>query len=165
MLERQQITDAWTERFKGLNDGYWISLNSKIRVTGHNDPRIPNKFIEFSSKVEKFIDQINEHCYGRKYLHRTPGAKLTCLVGYEVGTVDGLVHCHIVAAHDGSTNRSVNDLIRVSMLKWSAICNTNGSKQFVDVDAIENVKDRIWYMTKQSTNHQRLFGELNLSFH
>jgi len=165
MLGRQQLSDAWTDHFDGLNDGYWISLNSKIRVSGRGDSRIESKFIEFGGKVGKFIDQINEYCYGRKYLHKTPGAKLTCLVGYEVGNVDGLVHCHIAAAHDGSTNRTLSDLIRVSMLKWSAICNTDGSKQFVDVDAIGSVSDRIWYMTKQSSNHQRLFGDMNISLY
>lgn len=165
MLDRQEITDAWVKRFNGLNQGYWITLNSKIRVAGHDDPRTPGKFIECGAMVEKFIGHINEYCYGRKFLRGTPGAKLTCLVAYEVGAVDGLVHCHILAAHGGSTNRTVNDLIKVATFKWSTICSTGGSKQFVDVDDIGSIKDRIWYMTKQTNSHYRLFRDFNITLH
>ncbi len=165
MLDRQQLTKEWTKRFAGLNQGYWISLNSKIRVKGRNDPRIQDRFIEFGGMVGKFVDHINEHCYGRKFLRKEPDAKLTCLVGYEVGNVDGLVHCHIAAAHDGKTNRTVSDIRDMSIWKWSGIANTKGNKQFVDVSEIGNINDRIWYMTKQTTEHQRMFGEFNLSLY
>lgn len=165
VLDRQQLTDAWSKRFDGLDQGYWITLNSKIHVKGLDDPHIPGKFIEFSRLVEKFIDQTNEYCYGRQYLNRKQDCKLTCLVGYEVGKIDGMVHCHIIAAHNGSTDRTVDDLKNIAILKWRGICNTGSSTQFVDVDAVGNVHDRIWYMAKQTTNHQRMFGEFNLSLH
>ena len=165
MLTRQELTNTWSKRFAGMDHGYWITLNSKIRVQDRYDRHIPNKFIEFGGMVEQFIDLINERCYGRRYIRHEPNARLTSLVSYEVGNEDGLVHCHILAAHDGSTNRTVEDLKRVSIWKWSGLCNTEGSTQFVDVDAIGNIHDRIWYMTKQSENHQRLFGEFNLSLH
>lgn len=163
-LSRQEMTDAWSERFESLDKGYWISLNSKIRVKSPQDPKTPNKFIEFGGMVEKFVEQINDYCYGRRYL-KVPEAKLTCLVAYEIGDSEGLVHCHIIAAHDGSTNRSVSDVERVSRKKWAAIARTDGSIQFVHVADLGSVKDRIWYMTKQTTNHQRLFGETNLSLY
>jgi hypothetical protein len=165
MLGHQQLTKEWAKRFQGLDQGFWISLNSKIHVNGRYDSRIPGKFIEFDGMVGKFIDHMNEHCYGRKYLRKEPDAKLTCLVGYEVGNFDGLVHCHIVAAHDGKTNRSVSDIKKASIWKWSGIANTKGSKQFVDVSEIGDINDRIWYLTKQATEHQRMFGESNLSLY
>ncbi|MBM4180064.1 MAG: hypothetical protein FJ209_00730 [Betaproteobacteria bacterium] len=165
MLSRQVLANAWSKRFAGLNDGYWISLNSKIHVKGRHDHAIQDKFIKFEGMVSKFIDHMNGQCFGRKYVRREHEAKLTCLVGYEVGDVEGLIHCHIAAAHNGSTNRTVDDVRRISKWKWQKICKTNGSEQFVDVDGIGNIHDRIWYMTKQSEQHQRLFGEFNFSLH
>ena len=164
MLDRQKLTDAWYKRFDGLDKGYWISLNSKIRVEGLADPRLPDRLMKFEPMVEKFIHQINEKCFGRRYI-KDPSIRLTCLAGYEVGKVDGLVHCHIIAAHDGGTDRTVEEIREISKRKWDGICNTNGSQQFVHVDEVENVQSRLWYLTKQACEMERVHKVSNLSLY
>jgi hypothetical protein len=146
---RQKITDAWCERIAGLNKGFWITLNSKMRVENIFDPAIQDRLTKFEPKVAKFIHHINEKCFGRRY-RRDPNAKLTCLVGYEVGKVDGLIHCHILALHDGSTRRTLEEIKEISKWKWHGISSTNGREQFVKVEDEGNIRGHVWYMAKQS---------------
>ncbi len=164
MLDRQKLTDAWLNRFYGFDKGYWISLNSKIRVQGLADPKLPDRLIKFEPMVEKFIHHINEKCYGRRY-QKDPNARLTCLAGYEVGEFDGLVHCHIIAAHDGSTDRTLEEIKEISKWKWDGICNTGGSEQFVRVDDVGDVKGRLWYLVKQACTMERIHKVSNLSLY
>ncbi|MCX7144080.1 MAG: hypothetical protein NT123_24180 [Proteobacteria bacterium] len=168
-LDRQQITDLWTDDFDGLNDGYWITLNSKNRVKNFTDPLVKYKLSNLAVQVGKYVMQLNEYCYRRQYLKRRPGAELRCLVGYEIGDKDDpnrdgqMLHAHIVAAHDGSTNRTVSDVERITRTKWSKFQKFAPDGNFIHVEDLDNVRDRVWYISKQAVAFQRWHGgELNV---
>jgi len=72
---------------------------------------------------------------------------------------------HIVAAHDGSTNRSVSDVDQFTQRKWSRFYSFDGSDKFTDVANLDDVRDRVWYLAKQSVLFQRVHGELNVTLH
>lgn len=162
MLDRQTLTDAWTGYFDGYNHGYFITLNSKMRVDGTTDHRANNKHIKLDTMVQDFVNRLNQKCFGRRYERKEEGARLKCLVGYEVGLIDGLIHCHLLAAHDGSVRPTTDDIRQIAHRKWDDVCGTWGRKQFVDVAELDNIRDRIWYLTKQTTQYQRQFGEFNI---
>ena len=157
---RQTLKDEWEQHFEGFNTGFWIGLNSKKYVVELSDYRTPTKVDSLDGEVGKYIKQLNEFCFGRKYL-READAKLKCLVGYEVGGT-GMVHAHIIAAHRGNTDRTVQEVEKFSNRKWSNFYKFDGSKQFVFVEELKNPGDRIWYITKQSVAYQRRFAEFNL---
>jgi hypothetical protein len=162
MLDRQTLTDAWTAYFDGYKHGYFISLNSKMRVEGREDKRAYTKHIKLDTMVQEFVHRLNQKCYGRRYDRKEDGARLKCLAGYEIGSIDGLIHCHLLAAHDGSVTRDTEKIRNIAHQKWDDVCGTWGRTQFVDVADLDNIQDRIWYLTKQSTNYQRQFGEFNI---
>lgn len=165
ILDRQQLTNIWSAHLHRFNSGYWITLNSKKQVSSFTDQTLNHKIIRFSSEIDKFVGFLNEFCYGRQYLKHRPGARLACLAGYEVGNEDGMIHAHIVAAHDGSTDRSVSDVARFTNRKWSSFYRFDGSTTFVDVACVGNIKNRVWYITKQAEAFQRLHGDFNLTLH
>lgn len=162
MLDRQTLTDAWRSHFKGYDHGYFITLNSKMRVDGTDDRRAHTKHIKLDTMVQDFVNCLNKKCFGRRYDRKEINAKLKCLVGYEVGSVDGLIHCHLIAAHDGSVVRTSDEILKIARATWKGICRTGKSKSFVHVADLDKISDRIWYLTKQSTDYQRRFGELNI---
>lgn len=164
MLGRQTIKDAWSEYFKGYDKGCWITLNSRWRVSSITDPRLRNQFLNLEPHVQKFVHKLNKYCYGRSYL-REEQSKLKVLAAYEVGQEDGLIHCHIIAAHEGSTDRTTDEIRLFSKWKWHQIHGTWGRDQFVNVAALDDVNDRIWYVAKQSHQLQRLIGECNIAIY
>lgn len=128
-LDRQTITDAWTSRFASTQQGFWITLDTKHRVNLNDETRahaLRRHLIELPTKFQTVADQLNEYCFGRRFLHDEPNAKLNCLLAIEVGNKseqddekddrkldDGsIVHGHLVALHSGNTNRSVDDVDR-----------------------------------------------------
>lgn len=162
MLDRQTLTDAWTGYFDGYHHGYFITLNSKMRVDGTTDHRANNKHIKLDTMVQDFVNRLNQKCFGRRYERKEHGARLKCLAGYEIGSIDGLIHCHLLAAHDGSVQRTTDDIRQIAHRKWDDVCGTWGRESFVKVDELDNIRHRIWYLTKQSTTYQRQFGEFNI---
>lgn len=164
MLDRQAIKNAWSGYFNGYDKGYWITLNSRWKVSSIADPRVRNQFLNLEPHVQKFVHKLNKHCYGRSYM-REEKSKLKVLAAYEVGKVDGLIHCHIIAAHDGSTDRTTDEINLFSKLKWNQIHGAWGRDQFVDVDAVDDVNDRLWYVAKQTQQLQRLIGESNIAIY
>lgn len=164
MLDRQTIKNAWSGYFNGCDKGYWITLNSRWKVSSITDPRVRNQFLNLEPHVQKFVHKLNKHCYGRSYL-REEKSKLKVLAAYEVGQADGLIHCHIIAAHDGSTDRTTDEINLFSKLKWNQIHGAWGRDQFVNVAAVDDVNDRLWYVTKQTQQLQRLIGESNIAIY
>lgn len=147
MLDRQMIKNAWSGYFSGCDKGYWITLNSRWKVSSINDPRVRNQFLNLEPHVQKFVHKLNKHCYGRSYL-REENSKLKVLAAYEVGRTDGLIHCHIIAAHEGTTDRTTEEISSFSKWKWNQIHKTWGRDQFINVAAVDDVNDRLWYATK-----------------
>jgi len=164
MLDRQTIKDAWSEYFSDHRKGYWITLNSRWNVSSIADHRVRRQFLNLEPHVQKYIHKLNKYCYGRSYL-REENSKLKVLAAYEVGPTDGLIHCHIIAAHEGSTDRTTEEISSFSKWKWSQIHGTWGRDQFVNVNAVDDVNDRLWYAAKQSEQYQRLFDESNIAIY
>lgn len=162
-LTRQAITDAWHERLSGLNHGYWITLNGKERIQNHGNSQEIYKIDRFEAKVNNYLFKLNEFCFGRRFLRGEAGAKLLCLVGYEIGDEDGLVHAHVLGLHDGCTNRTTDDVSLFSQRKWSWHYDMSGSTRFVEVLDAGITRSRIWYMTKQSEKFQYQYGESNIA--
>jgi hypothetical protein len=165
ILSRQELTDAWTNFHKKSCAGYWITLDSKMRVESQTKSNVVPKLIRFEGEIDQYVAKLNEYCYGARFLRREPNARLTCVVSYEIGKEDGLIHAHILAGHDGSTNRSVDQVERFTYRKWQNFYDFSGSDQCLFVESIGNPHDRIWYMTKQSEELQKRFGLFNVTVH
>jgi len=165
ILNRQELTNIWTKRFEKFNEGYFITLNSKKAVSSLFDYRAPLRIIELDAEMQNIHNHLNEFCFGRKFLRHEVGSRLNCLAAYEIGTENGMIHAHILAAHDGTTNRSVSEVTKHLNAKWGKVYQFDGSNSFVNVQELGRASDRIWYMTKQSEHFQRRFGELNLTMH
>lgn len=154
--DQRTLVDTFSRVLKGLDKGYWITLNSDKSVSGLDDKCLDSRITDFEPKVIQFISELNEYCYGRQFLKKRPGAKLNCVGAFEVGNHERLLHVHIVAGHNGSTNRSIPDIQKFSSSAWNRIgqfkkhLNTR-----VRVEDIGTVSARIWYMTKQSVEFQR----------
>lgn len=162
MLDRQALTDLYANRF-GSREGFWITVNSKSRVRDRCDPKIPDRFLDFEKDVADLVTKLNEYCYGRRFLRKELDAQVDCLASFEVGGKDGLVHAHVVALHRGDTNRSPAEIQKHLEHKFGKKYDIQGSEAFVRVDGIKNVRDRIWYMTKQTAHFQRMFGVPNFT--
>lgn len=164
MLDRQTLTNSLVRDFQDYPFGYWITLNTHWHVLDHADRRTITYFDYLDPKVSRFIHRLNQKCFGRRYARKEQDARLKCLAAFEVGASDGLIHCHILAAHDGSVRHELDDVRRIAHEEWEDIYESKGGRQFVHVDPLENARDRIWYMTKRSEAHQRLYrGALNIT--
>ncbi len=161
-IERQTLTDVWADWLKDFREGYFVTLNSKIYLESKYDPNIHQRISILKPKVKKVVGHLNEYCYGRKYLRSEQDAELRCLAFFEVGAEKGMLHAHLVAAHNGSTNRSIVDVQRFINRKWKTQYQYSGDTKFVDVAPIGTAKDRIWYCTKQSELFQRKHGDGNI---
>lgn len=162
IIQRQTLTNVWSDRFADFRKGYFLTLNSKMQVDSIYDSTVMNKVSILKTKVQRIVGHLNEYCYGRRYLRREQDAELLCLAFFEVGEKTQMVHAHLVAAHNGSTDRSVDEVHRFTNRKWKTEYQYSGNTTFVDVATIDVVKDRIWYCTKQSVIFQRVHGEGNI---
>jgi hypothetical protein len=169
--DRGKLTDELTTWFGDRVQGYFITLNTKMRLhPPRNDVKTSNAFIRCGQQVRSVMEFLDEYCYGRNALK---GKRLAKASVVEIGNprsesrddVDrgDLVHAHIVAAHNGDTDRDVGSVKRFLERKWALFYDISASEAFVNVKPIGELRNRVWYMTKQNAYVERNFGDCTLT--
>ncbi len=150
MISRNKLTDELTGWLGESNQGYFISLNTKVTLTGLLDPRFENEMHKMNVKVQKLMIFLKEYCFGRKYLRQPDHSSLKGVIGYEVGADKGKLHAHIVATHRGDTDRSIENVNEFMHRKWCKLMEVElHDDSLSHVEFIDVVRDRVWYLTKQ----------------
>ena len=164
-MDRNELTDQ-LEGWVGLRQhGYFISLNSVVTLDDMSDQRLREQHQRFEAHVAKLMGFIKEYCFGRRYLRTQDQACMKCVIGIEIGNENGRLHAHIVAAHDGSTQRDLASIQRFIAHKWAKLMKVDHEQSFTHVEDIDVARDRLWYITKQSSTIARWHdGMSNISF-
>lgn len=161
-MDRKTLTNEWSRYFHGFDYGYWITLNSTMRADSPEDQYIPRKYARLTDLVDAFVLRLNHNCFGRRFERGEEGARLKGLMACETGKKDGMIHCHLIAAHDGSVTRSLPKIREIVTENWNKVNGFVMSESATTVEAIDNIRDRVWYCTKQSTNYQFRFNTTNI---
>lgn len=195
--QRQQLINQWTKYFDSVTTGYWITLNTKFFFDEPKDYGVYDAVSDLNSEVGKYCHSLNRYCYGRRNERNDPNTRLSILSCYEIGSDDDIqlittatytrqkarkmLHAHLLVGHDGSTNRTTDEVLAFTVRKWATpyrildprYRRTAGWKKtavhpgntFVDVQHLGCIQGRIAYMTKQANEFQYGFGEHNLTLH
>jgi hypothetical protein len=167
-MDRNELTDQLERWLDYQQKGYFITLNSVVTLNDMTDQRLREQHHRFEAQVVKLMCFIKEYCFGRRYL-RTQDQEcmkyMKCVIGMEIGSKNGRLHAHIVAAHDGSTQRDLASVQRFIAHKWVKIINVDHEQSFTHVENMDVARDRLWYITKQSNTISRWHdGMSNISF-
>lgn len=158
-IDRNRLTDQLMHWLLPNEQGYFITLNSRVVLEGQSDPRFENEAFAMQSKVVKAMSFLKEHCFGNSYRRNHDESRLKCIVSYEIGRVENRLHAHIVAAHDGSTDRDCDSVASFLSRKWPKLLGFRRQpNKFVDVEPVDIARDRVWYVTKQARYLSRLNG-------
>lgn len=161
---RNQLTDAIIQWIGSRQHGYYITLGTQHFLKSQTDTRLQDCIDDAHPKVSKLMGFLKEYCYGNTFRSTRDDNLLKCVISYEVGDSANQLHAHIVAAHDGTTDRScraINDFIT---RKWSKLIGlTYRQDEFVHVAPIDVARDRVWYGTKQTAFISRWHHVSNIS--
>ena len=149
-MDRNELTDQLESWVGQRQHGYFISLNSVVTLNDMTDQRLREQHQRFEAQVAKLMGFLKEHCFGRRYLRSQDQTCLKCVIGMEIGNKNGRLHAHIVAAHDGGTQRDLASIQRFIAHKWVKIMNVDHEQSFTLVENMDVARDRLWYITKQS---------------
>lgn len=150
-IDRNRLTDQLMRWMSPNDQGYFITLNSLSVLNGHTDPRFERVTFALQPKVVKAMSFLKEHCFGNGYRRYHDESRLKCLVSYEVGSDKNRLHAHIVAAHNGETDRDCDSVARFLDRKWAKLLRLEyNASSFVHVAPIDLLRDRVWYVTKQA---------------
>ena len=165
MMDRNELTDQLEGWVGQRQHGYFISLNSVVTLNDMTDQRLREQHQRFEAQVAKLMGFIKEYCFGRRYLRTQDQACMKCVIGVEIGNENGRLHAHIVAAHDGSTQRDLASVQRFIAHKWAKLMKVDHEQSFTHVENMDVTRDRLWYITKQSSTIARWHdGMSNISF-
>jgi hypothetical protein len=164
-IDRNELTDQLEGWLGYQQKGYFISLNSVVTLDDMTDQRLRERLQCFEAQVGKLMGFLKEHCFGRRYLRSQDQTCLKCVIGMEIGNENGRLHAHIVAAHDGSTQRDLASIQRFIAHKWAKLMKVDHEQSFTHVEDMDVPRDRLWYITKQSSTIARWHdGMSNISF-
>lgn len=162
-IDRNTLTNQLMRWLSPNDQGYFITLNSRVVLQGQSDPRFEHAVFAMRPMVVKAMVFLKEHCFGNSYRRDQDESRLKCIISYEVGSDEHRLHAHIVAAHDGSTDRDCNSVGNLLSRKWTKLLGFNGQpSNFVHVDYLDIARDRVWYATKQARYLSRLNGISNI---
>lgn len=163
--DRNRLTNELVRWLSPNDQGYFITLNSLTVLDGQHDQRFEQATDAMQPKVVKAMRFLKEHCFGNYYRRNHDDSRLKCLISYEVGRDGNRLHAHIVAAHDGSTDRSCQSVANFLLRKWTKLLGVEGhSSGFVHVVPVDVARDRVWYVTKQARFLSRWNGISSLDF-
>ena len=163
-LTRKQIVQSWKERLTkhGQTQGFFITLDTNKTSIAENNARVQNRMIDLTPKVRLFLKRLDEYCYRRRLNMKEEHLHLVTPFSYEVGTGNGLLHFHILAAHNGSVKRSAEEVEMWAHHNWEKLCGSRMPSTSVHVRDIGNIEKTLRYMTKQTNKLSWNSGELNM---
>lgn len=160
MLDCNRVKNELMSWFPENHLGYWITLNSRMRAKHFGDATIPTKFHRFSPSLFTFADQLNEFCYGRRFLRKEPGARLKIFSSLEVGSLDGIIHAHLICVHDGPCARSIEAVGEKTKKISKKMPNMSASESSCNVAELNSLEGRVRYALKQVHIFERFFQEV-----
>lgn len=162
--DRNTLTNQLVRWLSPNEQGYFITLNSLVTLNDATDPRFEQELHRLQPLVCKVIGFLKEHCFGNEYIRTHDECRLKCVIAYEVGHETHRLHAHILAAHDGSTNRDCYSVSRFFRRKWPKLVGASHPRGLVHVTPADIPRDRIWYMTKQTQFISRWHSESSIDF-
>lgn len=162
--DRNRLTNELVRWLSPNDEGYFISLNSIVKLTDAADPRFEHEMFKLQPKITKLCGFLKEYCYGNGFRRNRDESLIKCVLAYEIGETNGRLHAHVVAAHDGTTKRTANAVQKFISRKWAKLMKIDDHEGFAHVEAIDVLRDRVWYITKQSRFLSRWHGESTLDF-
>lgn len=141
--------DHWAAYLKDHSHGFFITLNTNRHLPNGLTPRVKDELLALDRPTQHIISDLRRFCLGR-HCNALKGS-IRSVAAYEVGTKSGLLHVHILFAHDGCVERS-GDAI-ANRLRNDCPARTFGKWSFtsdIDVKALGNVATRLEYMHKQT---------------
>ncbi|WP_220636057.1 hypothetical protein [Georgfuchsia toluolica] len=160
--DRNRLTNELVRWLSPNDQGYFISLNSLVTLNDASDSRFEHEMFKLQPKITKLCGFLKEYCYGNGFRRSRDESLIKCVLAYEIGQDNGRLHVHVVGAHDGTTNRTADDVQKFMSRKWAKLMKIDDHEGFAHVEAIDVLRDRVWYVTKQSRFLSRWHGESTL---
>lgn len=148
-MDKNKLISDLSSEFSADSRGYFITLNA-----------VKNDKIQFEQDLSNIAHKLNDFCYGRAYKRKEKRLKI--IGGIENGKENGILHAHLIVAHQGETDRTlpeVNSYVRKHWYKTIGFFDHFGT--MVDVQDIGEAAGRIGYIVKD-TNYWLRNDNLNL---
>ncbi len=137
-MDRASLTSEVSSWISGSNNGYFITLNT-----------INKDKISFEQDLSKIAHKLNDYVYGRNY--RRNFKRLKIIAGIETGKENGILHAHLVVAHQGETNRQLFDINCYLRRHWYKLIGLNDyDGSMVNIQKIGDSDSRITYILKDT---------------
>jgi hypothetical protein len=139
-INKQKIISSTIQWLGEDDNGYWITLNGLTKDR-----------IKFEQDLNKVTMWLNDYCYGRKYQRGESRFKI--VAGIETGSLNGMLHCHIVMTNIDDTDRSYQEINAFIRKHWYLLIGASGSifGNMVDVQRIDAVENTVGYAFKGVT--------------
>ncbi len=155
-----EVVSAWQKRLAHEQHGYFITLNTNRCVDSYVDPKTSRHFDNCEPIIAEISKRLNQFCFGRRCARGEQNSRLTIVATREVGEATGRVHIHLLAMHDGSVRRSVEQVEQFVSKQWQKMFGTSTHSSQVDVRGVVDLEQLLFYVTKQVPFQQRRFGEI-----
>lgn len=136
-INKQQIISDTIQWLGDANNGCWITLNA-----------ITKDRIKFEQDLSKLTMRLNDYCYGRRFGRGE--SRLKIVAGIEIGSLNGMLHSHVVMTNIEDTKRSYQEINVFIRKHWYSLIGASGSifGNMVDVQRIDAVENTVGYAFK-----------------
>lgn len=142
-MDNAALNDAIGGWYSEGLSGFYITLNS-----------LKNDRICFEQDIGRFAHKLNDYCYGRLYKRRLKRLKM--LGSIEQGSLNGILHTHLLVGHDADMKRSFYDVNAFTRKQWYQTLNLKNSYgNMVNVAHLNELSSRISYTTKDTNYFMR----------